>query len=107
MSNTQPLSEDRLIAILASQPVPIHIFHPQEDGLYHWEVEPTGQGRAQTFEEAFDQALTYALTPLNISQKERPPSGHQLMTLDERLAVPFNEVDPATWPIDGQWPDVL
>jgi hypothetical protein len=56
----------RLIAILATLPVPIHVFHEEVPNLYHWEVEPTGRGTAPLFEEAFTQALTYALTALQM-----------------------------------------
>ena len=108
MAKKKPLDEDRLIAILATLPVPIHVY--REDDLYHWEAEPAGKGAAAAFEEAFDQALTYTLSQAKIPQQVtllRPEQARYGMTLEERLAVPVNGDDPATWPIDGQWPDAV
>ena len=40
-------------------------------------------------------------------QSLRPShAASQPLSLDARLALPFNEADPATWPRDGQWPDM-
>ncbi|GHO49736.1 hypothetical protein KSX_78990 [Ktedonospora formicarum] len=69
------ISEDRLIAILATLPIPIHIYQ-EDDGRYMWEVQTlTSQGTTQTFEEAFDQALTQALTKALTRERTQPLMG--------------------------------
>ncbi len=71
MPETQSISEDRLMTILAMLPVPIRVLREEAEGLSHWEVKPAGHGTAPLFEDALKQALTYALTSL----QEQSPFG--------------------------------